>query len=114
MKRYVPFSPLVHFVALVARNKGIPLKKVTHAIPWIIKITILEPFRWIELLMHERKIIKHHLNEDPVFIIGHYRSGTTYLQRLFMQCDGLGYMSIFQSALPEIMLLFEKWFTPVL
>jgi hypothetical protein len=112
--KYVPFSPLISYIRIVYRNRGISVKSISHTIPWLVKTILLEPLRWTELLRYEKKIKEHNLNVNPIFILGHYRSGTTYLQRLFMQCDGFGYMSIFQSALPEIMLSWEGWVTPVL
>lgn len=37
---------------------------------------------------------------QPVFIIGHFRSGTTYLHTLMSHDPSLGYMSTFQTMLP--------------
>jgi omega-hydroxy-beta-dihydromenaquinone-9 sulfotransferase len=114
MWKYVPFINLVILVRVITRNGGLSPSGMLHITPWLVKTIALEPLRWIELLVYERKINRHRVNRQPIFILGHYRSGTTYLQRLFMQDDRLGYMSIFQSALPEIMLCFEKLLTPVL
>jgi hypothetical protein len=114
MWKFVPFINLVTLIKIIARNGGIAPRATLHVVPWLVKTVALEPLRWIELLFFERKINSHPLEQAPIFIVGHYRSGTTYLQRLFMQDDRLGYMSIFQSVLPEIMLCCEKALTPVL
>ena len=45
------------------------------------------------------------IKEPPVFIIGHWRSGTTYLHKLICQDQKLAYMSLFQVAAPEFFLL---------
>ncbi|HYE56280.1 MAG TPA: sulfotransferase, partial [Chitinophagaceae bacterium] len=114
MWKYVPFINLVTLIKIIARNGGLPPRAWPHIIPWLVKTVLLEPLRWIELIVFERKINRHRLQHPPVFILGHYRSGTTYLQRIFMQDDRLGHMSIFQSVLPEVMLCFERLLTPVM
>lgn len=113
MRKFIPFIPLFTLAGIVARH-GLSWRGLVHLAPWLVKAVLLEPLRWIELLWFERKIQRHQLPHDPIFILGHYRCGTTYLQRLFMQDSRLGYMSIFQSAMPEIMLAFEQWLTPAL
>lgn len=74
---------------------------------------MLEPLRWIELATKNKKIREHIITKPPVFILGYYRSGTTYMQQLFMQDDRLGHTSAFQMIFPEIMLCGEKWLTPL-
>ena len=46
-------------------------------------------------------------NENPVFIIGHWRSGTTYLHNLLCQDPGAGYITTYQSLFPNN--LHSKW-----
>ncbi|NHK32281.1 MAG: sulfotransferase, partial [Asgard group archaeon] len=48
------------------------------------------PLRVIERLRFKRKIKKYQLEEDPIFIIGHWRSGTTFLHYLFAQDKSKG------------------------
>lgn len=110
--RCIPFYPLYKLVRIIFINKGVSLRGMLHMVPWLVKTILLEPLRWIELIVFERKIARHSMHPSPVFILGHYRSGTTYLQQLMMQDKRLGHMSIFQSALPELMLAFEKILTP--
>lgn len=85
-----------------------------HVTPWLVKTILLEPFRLTELLIFEKKIQGHRLQQDPIFILGHYRSGTTFLYRILMQNKRFGYMTMFQSVAPEFMLILEKPLTPVL
>lgn len=110
--KFIPFYPLFKLIRIIVINKGVAVRNIFHLAPWLVKTILLEPLRWIELICFERRITRHGINAAPVFILGHYRSGTTYLQRLLMQDERLGYMSIFQSAVPEIMLAFEKILTP--
>jgi omega-hydroxy-beta-dihydromenaquinone-9 sulfotransferase len=111
---YIPFIPLIRLTGIIIRNGGLSAKGILHLLPWLLKTILLEPLRLTEVIIYERKIQAHSIKEPPIFILGHYRSGTTYLQRLFMQDKRLGYLSIFQSVLPELMLCFEDAFTPAL
>ena len=109
--KQIPFYPLYKLIRVVSSNGGLSKRGLLHIFIWLIKTIMLEPFRWIELLLFERKVNNHQIELPPIFILGHYRSGTTYLQRLLMQDSRLGYMSIFQSILPEVLLAFEGVFT---
>ena len=64
--------------------------------------------------MYQRRIEKCTISKPPLFILGHYRSGTTYLQRLLAQDKQFGYQTIFDSGLPELMLGFEGLLKPLL
>ncbi|CAN5612571.1 sulfotransferase [soil metagenome] len=110
MKRIWPL-PFFSFLKIINDNGGLSAKGILHMTPWLIKTILLEPFRWIEILLCNRKIEQYNIPHAPIFILGHYRSGTTYLQRIFMQDSRFGYMSIFQMILPELMLTFEKILT---
>jgi hypothetical protein len=113
VKRIFPI-PLYAFCKTVYRHGGLSGRGLLHAMPWIIKTTVTESLRWIEHIKYNQKIESHKIEKDPVFILGYYRSGTTYLQEMFMQDDRLGFTSIYQTIFPEIMLAFEKSMTPVL
>ena len=52
--------------------------------------------------------------EAPVFILGHWRSGTTHLYNVMSRDDRLGYVSPFATGLPWDFLLFARLLRPVL
>ncbi|RPA67595.1 sulfotransferase [Cyclobacteriaceae bacterium YHN15] len=113
MNRLFPL-PLFSFLRLAIKNGGISAQKLNNTIPWILKTIVFEPIRWFELTLFNRKIRRHKLEKDPLFILGFYRSGTSYLHECFTQDDRFGYHNNFQMVLPEIMLSTEKIFLPVL
>ena len=43
---------------------------------------ILEPLAWMQSLIWGRALQRNDLSDDPVIVIGHWRSGTTYLHQL--------------------------------
>ncbi len=54
---------------------------------------ILTPFVLIENLLHAGKIRKTEIKEPPVFIVGHWRSGTTYLTNILAHDKNLSYFT---------------------
>ncbi|MFI5131964.1 MAG: sulfotransferase family protein [Chitinophagales bacterium] len=112
MNRLFPM-PIYTFVKIAYKNGGISLKGIKNLLPWLIKTILFEPLRWIELSMYNKKISQHKLTKHPLFILGFYRSGTSYLHQLLVKDDRLGYHSNFQMVLPEIMLSSEKILLPV-
>lgn len=45
----------------------------------------------------------------PIFIVGHWRSGTTHLHNLLCQDPGFGYLSMYQAMAPDCSLIGEPW-----
>jgi hypothetical protein len=62
--------------------------------------------------VYNKKISQHTITTDPVFILGFYRSGTSYLHQFLTLDDRFGYHSNFQMVFPEMMLISEKWLSP--
>ena len=112
MNRLFPL-PIYTFLKIVFQNGGINSKGVKKLPTWLIKTILFEPLRWVELAVHNRRINKYKIKRDPIFILGFYRSGTSYLHQLMKEDDRLGYHTIFQMVLPEIMLTCEKIMSPV-
>jgi hypothetical protein len=59
------------------------------------------PFRNYERLVINPKYRKQGIAKDPVFIIGHWRSGTTHLHNLLCQDPQMGYTTTYQSVFPD-------------
>ena len=63
-----------------------------------------EPFRWWEHLRYDGRINSFQLKNDPVFILGHWRSGTTHLHNLMCKDPQMGYVTTYQGVFPELLL----------
>ena len=48
--------------------------------------------------------------KDPVFIIGHWRSGTTFIHNVLSQDSQFGYCSTYQTVFPHLMLCGRPFF----
>ncbi|WP_181885082.1 sulfotransferase family protein [Pontibacter diazotrophicus] len=79
----------------------------------MIKTILFEPLRWFELALYDKKIRHLEIRKHPLFILGYYRSGTSFLHQCLIQDDRFGYHTNFQMVLPEVMLSTEKALLPV-
>ena len=59
------------------------------------------PFRIYERMAYNKKAAKVELQEPPVFILGHWRSGTTHLHNLLCQDPLASYVTTYQSVFPD-------------
>lgn len=72
--------------------------------------------RLLSLLAHiqERRYQKlladKPLEHDPVFILGHWRSGTTFVHNVLSQDKHFGYNTTYQTVFPHLMMFGQKFF----
>jgi len=85
---------------LVRKNK-IPPKYYLRLVAVTIINLINWPFRNYERLFINPKYRRAGTEEEPVFILGHWRSGTTHLHNLLCQDNQMGYTTTFQSVFPD-------------
>lgn len=50
------------------------------------------------------KLVPAECVKDPVFIIGHWRSGTTFIHNVLSKDPQFGYCSTYQTVFPHLML----------
>lgn len=72
-------------------------------------ITALTPFRVYEKRKFDKQIHETSVKE-PLFVIGHWRSGTTFLHYLLGQDPNLGYVSTFETMTPGMIIANEDLF----
>ncbi len=63
---------------------------------------IAEPFRLWEHVKYD-SAVKGTEVKQPVFILGHWRSGTTHLHNLMCQDPRIGYVTTYQGVFPELL-----------
>ena len=64
------------------------------------------PIAALQFFIYGRRIHKTVITKQPVFILGHYRSGTTYLQKLMAADPRFGFISSYDIICPNSSLLF--------
>ena len=72
------------------------------------------PFTLIEYLIVCLRRPKNEPIKPPIFILGHWRSGTTHLYNVMSKADRFGYVSPFSAALPWDILVIGRLFAPIL
>ncbi len=64
-------------------------------------VLISTPFQWIDKLYFKKIMKKKHIPEDPVFVVGHWRSGTTFLHGILAEDTLMGFVTTYQSVFPN-------------
>ncbi|MBT8191137.1 MAG: sulfotransferase, partial [Bacteroidia bacterium] len=84
------------------RRHRVSLKFRYKLILPVISTILSFPFRWIDHFIYDKK--SETIQElNPVFIIGHWRSGTTFLHNLISQDPQFGFLTTYQAVFPELM-----------
>ena len=87
-------SSILNYLKIIFNNSISPKYYINVFLTFII-IVLLSPFQLIDKLVFLFTVTKK--NEDPVFIIGHWRSGTTFLHNLLCQDKSYGYFNTYNS-----------------
>ncbi|MFC1476330.1 sulfotransferase [Fibrobacterota bacterium] len=74
--------------------------------------TLTSIFSAMERLLYRKKINQMACPDNPIIIIGHWRSGTTFLHQLLNQSPDLTAPSLFQVGTPECFLISRKFLMP--
>jgi hypothetical protein len=81
----------------------------------IVALSLLSiPLRLLETIIWSTKISQVEIDKSPIFILGHWRSGTTHLHNLLVTNTSFGYVSTFQSIAPECSLVGGYWLDQLL
>lgn len=72
------------------------------------------PVHLLERAKHSRLARKAPPMEAPVFVIGHWRSGTTHLHNVLGKSPAFGHISPLASGLPDEILTLGTWLAPTL
>jgi len=87
------------------KENGVERKYFLRVV-YITAMTILfSPVRALQGLFYGRKMESTEIKQDPVFVIGHYRCGGTYLMNLMTRDPQWGFLSTTQALLPDMFLL---------
>ena len=80
----------------------------SFAFKYIHRVTIINilsaigiPFRAYEHWKFDKVIRKIKINKPPIFILGHWRSGTTHLHNILTQDPQFGYISMLEASFPN-------------
>ncbi len=107
---YLHGGNLKVLLKLLFDNKfRINLKKLPILFALLISNILNLPFILLQKLFFGRKIRKTEIKKDPVFIIGHWRSGTTLLANLLTRDGQFGFFNILQTYHPSTYILLKPF-----
>ena len=108
----VRFSPLMKMVF----KYGIGFKPVYFLRFFVLIPTsvLSEIFTIVEKIKYNKKIRETRIEKPPVFIIGHWRSGTTFLHQLLYLDKQFTTPTVIQTVIPDHFIFSTKYWVPVL
>ena len=98
---------------MTVKNGGVSLRCIPLWLVYIVRFIVFEPVRIAERLLYDRAIRCHEL-PPPVFVLGHWRSGTSYLQTLLNLDPQFTTSTIYRSLFSDVFLLTQGWLKPLL
>jgi omega-hydroxy-beta-dihydromenaquinone-9 sulfotransferase len=105
--------PLVNIPFIEAARRLINGGRISFKGMFIIVFYYLQfvfslPFAFLQFLLYSQKLNKTIILKSPVFILGHYRSGTTLLQKLMVSDKQFGYITNYDALFANTNLLFGR------
>lgn len=111
IKGHLLYNALPHVWRELKRDnkiEGVYKKKAAY-ISWMV-FYVMPPLVWLQKVIFGKRINAEDLSKkQPIFILGHWRSGTTHLHYLFHRDPQFGTLSNYQSFLYNIAMLSKSW-----
>lgn len=88
---------IVEFTRRLFSGGGVSFKGLLLLPVYYLQMIPALPFTFLQFVLYKRRITKTVILKDPVFILGHYRSGTTLLQKLLVSNQYFGFMTNYDA-----------------
>jgi hypothetical protein len=95
----------VNWLRLLRSNNRVESRYLSRAVYITFMTLLFSPWRALQESVFGRRIEATRIDQDPIFVLGHYRSGGTYLVNLMTQDTQWGFLSTTQALLPDLFLL---------
>lgn len=96
----------------LARRNGVDRAFWRRALFITAVSALTAPLRLYERARYNRAVDRAPITQPPIFILGHWRSGTTNLHYLMSQDPQLGYITMFQMVAPDMLFVGERVIKP--
>ncbi|MGB7874086.1 MAG: sulfotransferase [Anaerolineales bacterium] len=103
-----------NWIRLLKENKHIDSRYLGRAIYVSMVSLLFGPVRVYQRLRYQHTFESVKIRRDPIFILGHWRSGTTHLHNLLCQDRRFGYISALQVIAPDLFYVASKSFKALL
>lgn len=98
----------------VVRGQHIAPQKRTKYILTKCICRLLSTCAGLQESKYRKELAGKPLEHDPLFILGHWRSGTTFLHNIFAQDKHFGYTTTYQTVFPHFMMSMQSLFKPTM
>ena len=83
-------------------------------IPLSVSGLVVEPLAWLQELLIAQRLQRLVLPNNPIVVIGHWRSGTTYLHQLLAADPAMATARNALTIAPQVAVLLRPWLRPLL
>jgi len=99
---------VIEFTKHLLKSGGISAKGILLLPVYYVQLIVALPLGLLQYIIFGYRIRKTMISQDPVFILGHYRCGTTYLQKLLVSNASFGCLTNYDSLFANSNLLLGK------
>ena len=110
----IPRAPLRTFLRMARQNGPIPPRRWPRLALYVLRHLGFAPLRAFETRRHAARIAGHRFPAPPIFVVGHWRSGTTLLQTLLAVDPRHTTNTVYRAVFPGTCIATEGWLKPVL
>ena len=104
----VVFGSHISWLKLLWQTRDIDRRFLPRALVITLATLATTPLRAYESARYGRVVKRTAIHPSPVFIVGHWRTGTTHLHNLLCRDTNNGHVSTFQAFAPGLCLVGEK------
>ena len=101
-------------LASALRRSRVSWRRWPQALALGLSGVAVEPLAWLQALFYGRALRQVDLPSDPVIVIGHWRSGTTYLHQLLAADPQVATARNALTIAPQVALLLKSLLVPLL
>lgn len=105
------FTNLLHL--LVQNRFNVSMLGMPRIMYSLLLSSVQSPLNVIEKRYYNKHIKNQEIKNPPIFILGHWRSGTTYLHNLLSQDKRFAYPTTLQTVIPALFLKYGELFRPL-
>ena len=92
LSHYLLLGSFPNWVRLLKKNKpSVAREKIPQAALITLTTALFYPFALLERAIWSKRINAHEVTNDPIFIVGHWRSGTTFVQNILSKDPNLAW-----------------------
>jgi hypothetical protein len=88
------------WLRLLWSHEGVDARYLPRVLFVTLTTLLTSPVRLFEWMRYGRAVRGTRIQREPIFVVGHWRTGTTYLHLLLCQDPQLGFVSTFQTLAP--------------